>query len=445
VLTLLLFIALLAGFLWVYFQVYLPLQRVKELTAYILEKRSTSGFVQSGQWGIDGVIRNLRDIDEEVKQLRLQVEQEGQGLEALFSRMVEAVAIMNGQGEVKIANRPFCDLFGVEGEAKGRRFNDICRDMEIRQAGDLALIEEKTGVREIILEEAPGKIKDLKVIQVSYAPLQLGGEKKSGAIMIIYDVSRLRQLEQIRTDFVANLSHELRTPLSIFKGYLETLITDEEMKRKDQQRMLKVVGRHSERLTLLVEDLLTLSRLESSGDEQELDWVVIPKFLKRVAEDCRQLFVKRQMKIEVYCSKEVPDVLMDSIRMEQVFYNLVDNALRYSGDSEKVEIRVQHDEEKDEVLFSVKDYGPGIPSDKLGHIFERFYRVDRGRARNMGGTGLGLSIVKHIIQSHGGQVWADSELGQGTAINFTIPLHGEWYDNEEMVDRAETPSGSQVS
>ncbi len=413
---------LLAAVLWVYTRIYLPLQRVRDLAGRILDRKPTGGFVQSGEWGIANVIRSLRDIDEEIGRLNDQVNNEELGLQGILMRMVEGVVILNEDGTVRMTNAPFCELFDYKDEPVGRRLYEICRNMEVRQAGDLALNEGRSGRREVVIREDPGQVQRLQVAMVSYAPLKSDGISRSAAVLVFHDISRIKQLELLRKEFVANLSHEVRTPLAIFKGYLETLMHADGMSEDDRLRSLQVLRRHSERMHLLIEDLLTLSRFESNAEEMVKKEVDIRTFMKRICEDCRQLLAEDSTELVLLAERGLPDIAMDEVRMEQVFYNLVDNALRHSGQTDRIEIGVSRSVNRQQMEFYVRDYGAGIPSDKLNHIFERFYRGDRGRARSSGGSGLGLSIVKHIIQLHGGRVWAESALGQGACVRFTLPV-----------------------
>lgn len=421
---LLLLILLIAG-VWIYTQVYLPLQRVRELSERILDRKPTEGYMQNGEWGISGIIRALRDIDEEIGRLSSLIDNEELGLQGVLMRMVEGVVILNPDGTVRMTNPPFCELFDYQDEPVGRRLYEICRNMEVRQAGDLAMIEGRSGRREVVIREDPGQVQRLQVAMVSYAPLRADGLTSSGAVLVFHDISRIKQLELMRKEFVANLSHEVRTPLAIFKGYLETLMEADGMSEDDRLRALQVLRRHSERMHLLIEDLLTLSRFESSGEKMVKKEVDIHPFMKRVCEDCRQLLSEDQTDLVLLAGEDLPEISLDPVRMEQVFYNLVDNALRHSGHTDRIEIGISHAADLQQMEFYVRDYGVGIPSDKLNHIFERFYRGDRGRARSSGGTGLGLAIVKHIIQLHGGRVWAESALGQGACIRFTLPVGAE--------------------
>jgi two-component system, OmpR family, phosphate regulon sensor histidine kinase PhoR len=227
----------------------------------------------------------------------------------------------------------------------------------------------------------------------------------------------LKQLERNREDFVANVSHELRTPLSLIKGYTETLLDGAKDNPEVMTKFLQTIQRNSERLQLLIEDLLTISELESGRLKMNLQTVQLRPLVEKVLEDLRPQARTRKVTL----NNEMLEVaaLADSDRLQQVLGNLVGNAIKYGRAEGQVGVRAIKVDSDIEIC--VQDDGPGIPADSLERVFERFYRVDKARSREQGGTGLGLSIVKHIVLCHGGKVWAKSEPGKGAAFYFTLP------------------------
>lgn len=233
---------------------------------------------------------------------------------------------------------------------------------------------------------------------------------------MIHDLTRLKQLERTREEFVANVSHELRTPLSLIGGYVETLLDGAKDNPEVSVKFLQTIQRNSERLQFLIEDLLTISQLESGRLTMHLQPVRLPALVDKVLEDFRSRAAARGTTL----ANAVPDLTApaDADQLQQVLGNLVVNAIKYGRANGTVKVTAQSVD--DAVELCVQDDGPGIP-DSLERVFERFYRVDKARSREQGGTGLGLSIVKHIVQSHGDKVWAKSELGNGAAFCFTLP------------------------
>lgn len=226
------------------------------------------------------------------------------------------------------------------------------------------------------------------------------------------------QLKSARQEFVANVSHELRTPLSLIQGYTETLLDGAINDPQVSARFLQTISRNTARLTFLIEDLLTISELESGKVTLEIQESPLRDVVYRVLEDVRPRSDAKKIRILV----EFPADLMvraDHQRLHQVLLNLIDNAIKYSHAEGHVWIGAQSI--ADAVQIWVRDDGPGIPSDARNRVFERFYRVDKARSREHGGTGLGLAIVKHIVQAHGGTVWLESEMGRGSTFHFTLP------------------------
>ncbi len=240
------------------------------------------------------------------------------------------------------------------------------------------------------------------------------------ALFVLHDITKQKMLESVRKDFVANVSHELRTPLSIIKGYIETLVDGHQtMPLGDRDRFLRTIHRHTDRLNSLLEDLLTLSRLESRSPGLRRDPTPLADLLTSAMDDMRARSTAGEHVLSLTVDPAVGLVPVDSIKIIQVCENLLDNALKYTPDGSRIDVSARP--LGSEVEVCVRDNGPGIPEADIPHIFERFYRVDKGRSRDKGGTGLGLSIVKHIVQLHGGRVWVESELGKGTAFYFTLP------------------------
>lgn len=242
----------------------------------------------------------------------------------------------------------------------------------------------------------------------------------TGAVILFHDISELKRADQIRRDFVANVSHELRTPLSILRGYIETLLDDPKMPRTECARILEIMDQHSKRLGLLANDLLTLAQLESGRSSLQLSAIDLAQFFSGLVRDWKKKLAAKHLKAAVDVAKNVPMVCADEARLREVFDNLLDNAVKYS--SKSGEIRLEADRAGDQIALCVSDDGIGISQEDLPRIFERFYRADKARSRELGGTGLGLAIVKHIAQLHGGRVEAESELGRGTTIRVVLPL-----------------------
>lgn len=341
--------------------------------------------------------------------LQLQTQQE-----ALFDSMAEGLLLLDEGGRIQHANRAFNKLFGLNTEIKSRTI------MEALRFHELAELVEALGTQKQVLGH------ELKISRPNELWLQVNGAAvfdaagaRHGTILVFHDQTRLKQLERTRQEFVANVSHELRTPLSLIKGYVETLLDGAKDNPEIAAKFLQTIERNTDRLKLLIEDLLTISELESGRVQLNLQTVCLRESVDKVLADFRSRAEDKQIQMQ----DNIPELTVhaDADRLEQVLCNLVDNAIKYGRSEGKITISAKQNG-ADQAEISVQDDGQGIPPESLERVFERFYRVDKARSREQGGTGLGLSIVKHIVQGHGGKVWAKSELGHGATFYFTLPL-----------------------
>jgi two-component system phosphate regulon sensor histidine kinase PhoR len=244
-------------------------------------------------------------------------------------------------------------------------------------------------------------------------------EGNAGIVIVFHDITRLKQLENVRKEFVANVSHELRTPLSIIKGYVETLLDEQPPDEETTRQFLQTIQRHSHRLEALIADLLSISAMESQQARLNFEPVSMRAAAQSVLDELARQAQERSVTVSVKIPEQLPAVRADAQRLHQVLFNLLDNAIKYTHAGGHVTVAAS---EKDGVIETVvADDGPGIAPEHLPHVFERFYRVDKARSRQLGGTGLGLSIVKHIVQSHGGRAWAESQIDKGSTFYFTLP------------------------
>jgi two-component system phosphate regulon sensor histidine kinase PhoR len=304
-------------------------------------------------------------------------------------------------------------LYGQSRIATGRALLDIIRDSDLIEPIRAALDQAKARVAEV---SAPDRKKQ---IQLTAVPIMHQNGDASGVVAVFHDISRLKQADEIRRDFVANVSHELRTPLSIFHGNLETLLEPSDLDEDETRHIYQVMKRHSDRLNLLVNDLLSLAQLESKEANLQLAEIKLRDFLEGVTRDWAKRLAGKNLRLELEVPDNFPTVRADERRLEEVVHNLLDNAVKYSHQNGRILIQAGAPDQG--VVLSVRDEGIGIAANDLPRIFERFYRADRARSRELGGTGLGLSIVKHIAQLHGGRVEAESVVGEGTTIRVILP------------------------
>lgn len=341
-------------------------------------------------------------------------------LEATLGSLQEAVLLIDAHNYVLLANQAFHAIFPKAGRILGERLElALHSDAFLRH---VQAVREGRGLprQEIEFVSAQGSTW-LEVTGSVVGPLN--GSKVPGLLFVLHDITRQKRLENVRKEFVANVSHELRTPLSVIKGYVETLVDGHDaMPLSDRERFLRTIQRHTERLNSLLEDLLALSRLESAQPGLARERVDLAPFLAAALEDFRARPSAEGHRLLLAVDPALPAIFADPLKLGQVLDNLVSNALKYTTRGSRIELAARI-ASVDVVEVAVRDNGPGIPDEDLPHIFERFYRVDKGRSREKGGTGLGLSIVKHIVQLHGGRVWAESKVGEGTTFYFTLPVN----------------------
>lgn len=333
---------------------------------------------------------------------------------AVFNSMMEGVLVLDASNRIQLVNQSLQRLFSLQDDVRGKSIIEAFRLQELAEL--VRQLPQQRSMQGCTLE-LPGL--DERWVEVNAAAVLDPEGVPLGAILVFHDLTRIKQLERTRQEFVANVSHELRTPLSLIKGFVETLLEGARNDPEKCTRFLQTIEKHTDRLTFLIEDLLTISRLESGQILMNLQQVNLHEETQRVTDDLRA----RALEKKVTLDNAVPTDLTaraDADRLQQVLTNLVENAIKYGRAEGRVIIGGQPKPDGKIELW-VQDDGPGIPLESRDRVFERFYRVDRARSREKGGTGLGLSIVKHIIQAHGGEVWLKSELGAGTTFFFTLP------------------------
>ncbi len=350
-----------------------------------------------------------QSIEDKIKEIKTQ----NQKLTAVFNSMIEGIIVVDGEGRIVSINPTIENIFGVSGEGtKGKLFLEAIRNNDISGVMNDALTKGRPVRGEITLIYPVRK-----VFEISATPI-FDNEMVSGCLAVIHDITEIRRLETVRSDFVANVSHELKTPLTSIKGFIETLLEGALDDKENSRIFLKIIQEHAERLDNLVNDLLCLSHLESKE-------IILQKRdvnLRQQAEEVILGFRSQLTKRHIDVKDELPagiSVKADGNRLEQVLTNLIDNAIKFN--KERGSIRIYSQETDSGIKITVEDSGIGIPAKDAGRIFERFYRVDRARSRELGGTGLGLSIVKHIVELHGGTAGVESVEGFGSKFWFTLP------------------------
>ncbi len=368
----------------------------------------------SGEHGRLGATLNLlaEKFQESIRELSL----EKGRLCAILANMVEAVVAIGAEDRILAVNPALCRLFGVNSrECIGKPFLDVFRHSQLNFL--LAATKEGHG-------EKTAEIKvftpEERTFEAHAVPLVLE-DGKPGALLVLHDITRLRALEQLRRDFVANVSHELHTPLASIKAFAETLLAGALEDPDHRREFVEAIEKDADRMTSLVEDLLHLAFIESGRQGLRLEPVSLADLARDETARLKPLAEKKKIKLDCQWDPAIPLVRADKNQIRQVVTNFLDNAIKFNKEGGRVGISA--DVKDGFVALSIEDTGIGIPSEDLARIFERFYRVDKARSRELGGTGLGLAIVKHIAESHGGSVSVESVEGKGSVFRLTLPIN----------------------
>ncbi len=344
-------------------------------------------------------------------------------LETVFSSMSEAVIAVDCEERIIRLNDAAAIIFCVDQkEAQGKLIQEMIRNVDLQRQIKEILVSFNPLQDEIISLDGQQK----RFLQTNGVPLNDGSGKNIGVLMVLNDVTRMRRLENVRRDFVANVSHELKTPITSIKGYVETLLDGAMENAEDATNFLKIVVKQTDRLYAIIEDLLALSKIEKEAEENEvvLELGSVRQVLESAVQTCRIKAEGKHISVAIQCPDDL-QANMNPTLLEQALVNLVVNAIKYSHDDSEVVVRAEEGCRADgrrEVIISVEDSGIGVAQHHLPRLFERFYRSDQARSRKLGGTGLGLAIVKHIAQAHGGNVSVQSEEGKGTTFFITLPV-----------------------
>ena len=356
------------------------------------------------------VARALNDSVQEVGRRLAEQARDRARMEALLAGMVEGVIVVDPQGRLQLVNRAAQHMLRLESVTIGRPYVETIRLPAIAELVAAVLFGRAANPVQLSPPRDPSR-----TIMATAAPA--AGTSAYGVVLVLHDITELRRVDQIRRDFVANVSHELRTPLTAIRGYVEAL-SEDDTSPEDRGRFLEIIGRHTQRMERLVKDLLRLARLDAG--QETLD--VIPcdtrNLTDTVLSDVAQAAEERNQRVEVTIGPGADIVRADPAKLHDALRNLVANAITYSPERSKIGIDVTSDHGR--VTIAVSDEGPGIPEEDLTRVFERFYRVDKSRARDPGGTGLGLAIVKHLVELHGGSVRVENRPEGGARFLITI-------------------------
>lgn len=336
--------------------------------------------------------------------------------ESVLAGMMEGVIALDMNESILSINQAAMAILGQKStNLKGRSIQELTRNSELYQFVSDAIATGKPAEEDIVFH-----LDEIRIVHIQSVPLCNAVEKCIGTLLVLNDVTKLRQLETIRRDFVANVSHEIKTPLTAIKGFVETLLQGAIENPEDANRFLHIISKHVERLNAIVEDLLALARIEQKDGEKEITFEQrdLAEIMKAAVQVVQPKAEAKKIEIRLKCADNL-FMKINATLLDQALVNLIDNAVKYSPENSIIHLASRV--EARDVVISVADTGPGIPQKHLPRLFERFYRVDKARSRKLGGTGLGLAIVKHAVQAHGGQVGVESAIGKGSVFEIRLP------------------------
>jgi two-component system, OmpR family, phosphate regulon sensor histidine kinase PhoR len=393
-----------------------PIEKLKEEAEYYLNGDFNYRAPESGIEEIGSLNESMRDMAQQLHARIKTITQQRTEIEAILSSMIEGVIAVDADERIIIMNNAASRIFGCDPSAvQGRSIQESVRNSQLQEFISQTLAGQKPVEKEIKISA------DDERYLLGHGTLIRDIEGKStGALFVMNDVTKLRKLENIRKDFVANVSHEIKTPITAIKGFVEVLKDDRDKDEQDVKRFLEIIAKHVNRLEAIIDDLLKLSRIEKDAETEgiQLTESGIKDVLESAIQICKPLADSKGIEIDFSCDEGLTAGINPPL-LEQAVVNLLDNAIKYSDEKKPVILQALRDGE--EVLIQVTDNGRGIEQEHLPRIFERFYRVDKARSRRLGGTGLGLAIVKHIIQAHGGHISVMSAPGKGSAFTIHLP------------------------
>jgi two-component system phosphate regulon sensor histidine kinase PhoR len=414
-----LFIALLAAVisLFVSRRIIRPIENLKQGADFFARGDLSHRMAGTGLIEIDSLVETLNQMARQLEERVNTIVRQKNELTAVLSSMTEGVIAVDMDERIISINKAAARIFeNLPENLLNRSIQEAIRIPDLQKFINKALSSKENIEEDITLYQGGERI-----LYVHNTPLEEADGRRSGILVVLNDVTHLRKLENMRKDFAANVSHEIKTPLTAIKGFVETLRTGDGVDPKETDRFLAIIEKHVNRLTAIIEDLMKLSKIEKQDEKSEihLEESSIKKTILSAIQICREKADAKHITIDLLCSEDMSGWI-DSRLMVQALVNLLDNAINYSGEKSRIEISASLKDK--ELTVSVQDHGIGIPKMHLSRLFERFYRVDKARSRNLGGTGLGLAIVKHIAHAHDGHVSVKSTPGTGSTFSLHLPM-----------------------
>ncbi len=393
-----------------------PIQHMEQVAQKIVQGDFKSRLSTLRQDEFGDLAAHLNQMSADLQKKVAEIMRDKNELQAILSSMVEGVVVISQDERIVILSAPVYEMLEFRSrEVIGKPYWEVIRHEEINSLLKEAMVHRRSIQKEITIISPQERH-----FSVQVSAVLLNSDRLSGVVAVFHDITNLKRLDRVRAEFVANVSHEFKTPLTTIKGFVETLQDGAVLDKEKAKRFLDIIHKHTERLEYLVNDLLDLASLESPEAPTNLELQDIGPLIDSAVNLFKKQIEDKSLKLEVAIAKDLPKIPLAQHKIEQVFSNLIDNAIKFTPEGAAVMIQAHHD--NGGVRIDFIDTGIGIDAEHLPRIFERFYRVDKGRSRDMGGTGLGLAIVKHIIQNHQGKISVESQPGIGTTFSVFLPM-----------------------
>lgn len=388
-----------------------PLVKINEVATQMTEGNFAVRVAHKGEDEIGKLGDTLNVLANRLEDSLGSLSREKDLLQNVISSMTDGVVSLDHNGQISLFNPPAKEVLNLNDNSEGKDIRVCCPNENILKLYEQVLNDKSSGQTEAIIEN--------KIIAVGMAPLYELNKTLSGVVMVIQDITKGRELEEMRKEFVANVSHELRTPLCLIQGYTEALQEGMADDANAREELLSIITDETQRMQKLVQELLDLARIESGKAELEIMEIEVNQFFKDIVYRFSRMAQEKSIELTQKVSSPSLNIKADPHRLAQILINLVDNAVKYSNSNSTIYLEAS--EQGQGIAFTVRDQGPGIPPEQVPYVFERFHKVDKSRNRQISGTGLGLAIVRSLVESHGGWIKADSELGKGTTFTFWLP------------------------
>lgn len=393
-----------------------PIRQMQDITKKVTGGDFSKKIVVKSKDELGNLAYHLNQMTDELDRKIKEITKGKKELEAILGSMVEGVMVVGGDEKMLLINSPIFKMFDIRTkDIIGKSFWEVLRNEEVN-----SLLKDSIRNKQAVRKELHVIVPSENYFDVQTSTVFDNSSKFLGLIAVFHNITELKSIERMRAEFTANVSHELKTPLTSIKGFIETLLEGAINDKVKAKEFLNIIKTHTDRLENLINDLLSISKIESKEVKMDKININLHEELKRVVDLYKDRINEKQHIVEINIKDNAVSVFADERKLEQVFSNLLDNAIKFTPGHGGISITAS--EEKDYIRIDFKDNGIGIPQEHLPRIFERFYRVDRARSRELGGTGLGLSIVKHIIEAHGGKVTVDSAPGEGSTFHIFLPL-----------------------